>query len=221
MDFLKCSVPGYENFTVEFGTLASTYPPPFIYIQDIQALRTTLNAVDAILRDISNSNASMLHRSKVYYAKVDCISCFTPRLFYEAAINSLVGWEPDWEEGCSNWAADGVVGAKWNENMDMFLHGLRAAHQYLCRQSGIGISESQGQPRKTPKGKGKAKEVPEVGFDGVRFIIVVERVERLKESQPEMIVPLTRLAELVCRVFSSSFGAWQPMFNSFLFVGQD
>lgn len=220
MDGIECPFPGYENFTDEFGTLISTYPPPFIYIQDIQALRTTLNTVDALLRDLSNLPASSANSSKIYYARVDCIACFTSRLFYEAVINTLVAWEPDWEDGCANWSAEGAVGAKWNENMDMFLHGLTAAHQYLCWQNGIGISQSQSQSddrkgREQGKGKKKAQEESEGNYDNVRFVIVVERAERLKESLPELIVPLTRLAELVrCHSSFVIIGALRPMLNS-------
>ena len=55
-----------------------------------------------------------------------------------------------------------------NDTFDGFMHGLRAVHAYL--------------------GKGKEKE------GDVRLVIVVERAERLI---PELMAPLTRLAELV------------------------
>ena len=59
-------------------------------------------------------------------------------------------------------------GVRWNDTFDGFVHGLRAVHAYL--------------------GKGKENE------GDVRLVIVVERAERLI---PELMVPLTRLAELV------------------------
>ncbi|KDR79270.1 hypothetical protein GALMADRAFT_243190 [Galerina marginata CBS 339.88] len=190
MDDIACPFPGYEGFTYELASLISTYPPPFIYIQDTQTFRTTLNVVDAILRDLSVAPPST-SPCKVYYAQADSIACFTSRLFYEAIINTLVGWQPKWEDGCENWTADGVVEGRWNDSMDSFLHGLRAVHAHLCRQSGI--SPSAASSSSTSKGKGKQKEG---GHENVRLVIVVERVERLKDSLPELLVPLTRLAEL-------------------------
>ena len=59
-------------------------------------------------------------------------------------------------------------GVRWNDIFDGFMHGLRAVHAYL--------------------GKRKEKE------GDVRLVIVVERAERLI---PELMVPLTRLTELV------------------------
>ena len=59
-------------------------------------------------------------------------------------------------------------GVRYNDTFDGFVHGLRAVHAYL--------------------GQGKEKE------GDVRLVIVVERAERLI---PELMVPLTRLAELV------------------------
>ncbi|KAH9476054.1 Origin recognition complex subunit 5 [Psilocybe cubensis] len=193
--------PGYESFQYEISTLLSTYPPPFIYVQDTEALGTSLGAVDALLRDLRNQPASECP-SKIYYARVDSIACFTARLFYESVINSLVEWEPDWEDGCENWSAtDGDV--RWNENLDSFLHGLRSAHQHLCKKNGISGGTSSG------KNKGKGKQINS-GHDNVRLVIVVERVERLKETLPELLVPLTRLAELVrldvCVMFISQVG---------------
>ncbi|PPQ88839.1 LOW QUALITY PROTEIN: hypothetical protein CVT25_010269 [Psilocybe cyanescens] len=206
--------PGYDHFSYELGTLLSTHPPPFIYIQDTEAFTITLGAIDALLRDLAKISPSECP-SKLHYARVDSVACFTSRLFYESVINSLVGWEPDWEDGCENWAAaEGDV--RWNENLDSFLHGLRAVHHHLCRKNGVSAGSS-------PKGKGKQIDS---GYDNVRFVIVVEHVERLKETLPELLVPLTRLAELVrmflalldcfparldvCVVFVSQVG-WQDI----------
>ncbi|KAJ3507727.1 hypothetical protein NLJ89_g6139 [Agrocybe chaxingu] len=174
-------VPGYEQFCNDLSTLLSTYPPSFIYVQDIESIRTTFGVIDAVLQDVSGATP-LESTFKVHYVRVDTISCFTTRLFFETVINTLVGWEPKWEDGCTNWSPENEL--KWNENLDTFLHGLRAAHQHLCQQHGIGT---------TDKGKGKQRES---SYEDVRFVIVVERAERLKENLPELIVPLTRLAEM-------------------------
>ncbi|PPQ85121.1 LOW QUALITY PROTEIN: hypothetical protein CVT25_004221 [Psilocybe cyanescens] len=177
--------PGYEHISYELGTLLSTHPPPFIYIQDTEALTIALGAIDALLRDLAKISPSECP-SKLHYARVDSVACFTSRLLYESVINSIVGWEPDWEDGCENWAAaEGDV--RWNKNLDSFLHGLQTAHHHLSRKNGASAGSSS---------KGKGKQI-DSGYDNVRLVIVIERVERLKDTLPELVVPLTRLAELV------------------------
>src|SRR6266511_918580 len=166
--------PGYEQFSEDLWTLLSTYPPPFIYIQDLESTQTTFKVVENILSELSNTQPSE-SSCKVHYACVDAIACFTPKLLYEAIIHSLVGWEPTWEDGCAIWAADGDANVvRWNENLDTFVHGLRAAHKYLCEQAGLLVDGGQ------DKEKGKSKEDDD--YDNVRLVIVVERAERLKED---------------------------------------
>lgn len=173
--------PGYEQFCFELSTLLTNHPPEFIYIHDIEAIRTTTNVTRTTLHDLS-SQPSTSGSPAIHYAHADCVESFTARLLYESIINTLVRWEPRWEDGCANWRSD--LDIRWNENMDSFIHGLRLAHAHLTRQSGGA----------TDKGKGKAKEG---NYPNVRLVIVIERPERLKESLPELLVPLTRLSELV------------------------
>jgi len=92
-------------------------------------------------------------------------------------LNALSGWTPKWEDGCENWGA----GERYNENVDAFVHGLRAVSAELSASG---------------KGKGKGKEQEGMGEE-VRLVIMVERAERLKDNLPDLVVPLTRLAELV------------------------
>lgn len=157
----------YAPFCIELQTLLMTHPPEFIYIQDTESTRTTAGVVDAILRDIATQSGFRIHT-----ATVDPVTSFTARLFYETVINSLAGWTPTWEDGCGNWNADTDV--RWNENIDTFVHGLRSVHDHL---------------------KNKEKRAGEENH--VRLVIVVQRADRLKDSLPDLIVPLTRLAELV------------------------
>jgi origin recognition complex subunit 5 len=90
------------------------------------------------------SIASIIY--KYPFARVNAVACFTPRLLYDSILNSY---------GC-----DG----KWNENLDAFLHGLRAVAK------------------------------------GRKLVLLLEKPERLL---PDLIVPFSRLAELV-RNFCSS-----------------
>ena len=182
---MESPLPGYKQFCDELWTLLSTFPPPFIYIQDLETTRTTFSVVHEILRRLSGASAHTTS-CKIHFARVDAITCFTPRLLYETIIHSLVGWEPSWEDGCAIWDAENDI--RWNENLNTFLHGLRTAHERLCSQAGI-IDMADG-----VKGKERTREG---GYENVRFVIVIERAERLKEDHPELLVPLTRLAELV------------------------
>ncbi len=183
-DFMESPLPGYKQLCDELWTLLSTFPPPFIYIQDLETTQTTFSVVHKILRRLSGASPHTTS-CKIHFARVDAISCFTPRLLYETIIHSLVGWEPSWEDGCAIWDADNDI--RWNENLNTFLHGLRTSHESLCSQAGINMTGGV-------KGKEKSREG---GYENVRFVIVIERAERLKEDHPELLVPLTRLAELV------------------------
>ncbi|KAF9044305.1 origin recognition complex subunit 5 C-terminus-domain-containing protein [Panaeolus papilionaceus] len=198
-------IPGYDGFCNELSTLISTSPPPFIYIHDQQSMPVTCRVTDALLNDASFGESS----TKVKHARVDGISCFTTRLFYETVINSLIGHRADWDEGCSNWTPEEDLGIRWNENLDTFLHGLRAVHQHLCKQNDASTLLL------VTSDKGKEQQSR---YDNVRLVIVVEHVERLRDNLPELIVPLTRLAELaridVCVVFISQVG-WQDIRPSF------
>ena len=196
---------GYEQFSTELSTLISTYPPPFIYIQDPESFKSTCQVVNSIISAIeqevsSPSSPSSLFSSSsttpsfiIHSTRIDAVSTFTNRLLFESVINSLAGWDVNWGDGCPNWhpnvdqdEGEQEIDARWNENVDTFIHGLRAVHGYLCRQHGI----TRG------KGKGKANQHDSTS-ENIRLVIVIERAERLRETNPDLVVPLTRLAEMV------------------------
>jgi origin recognition complex subunit 5 len=192
---------GYEQFTSELSTLLSTYPPPFIYVQDSESFRSTCQVVNSVISDIEQvpppSSPSSLFSSSsststpfiIHSARIDAVSTFTNRLLFESVINSLAGWDVTWEGGCSNWhpnEGEQEIDPRWNENVDTFIHALCAVHGYLLRKHGI------------TRGKGKEKAIQnDSTSENIRLIIVIERAERLKETNPELVVPLTRLAEMV------------------------
>ncbi|KAJ7843132.1 hypothetical protein B0H14DRAFT_3456437 [Mycena olivaceomarginata] len=104
--------------------------------------------------------------SRVYHAQVNAVACFNSRLLYDTVLNQLVQWEVKWAKGCTNWNG-GDDGQRWNENLDGFCTG-----------------------------KGKQTDDFDFATDAGQIVIVVERPERLAEQMPDLIVPLTRLAEL-------------------------
>ncbi|KAI6156158.1 OPT oligopeptide transporter protein-domain-containing protein [Pisolithus thermaeus] len=170
--------PGYANFIARLCTLASAYLPPFIYITDANNPRVTASVVDALFREIPQGSDF----PPTGYARVNAVTCFHARVFYDTALNALAGWEPTWESGCQAWP--GEDGVKYNDSIDSFLHGLRR----LSAEHGTN-------PPSRSKGKGKAK--ANTSFtEEPSMVIFIERAERLCENLPELIVPLSRLAEL-------------------------
>ncbi|GLB40919.1 putative origin recognition complex (ORC) subunit 5 C-terminus [Lyophyllum shimeji] len=169
---------GYEEFSDEISTLVDAFPPPFIYINDATSPRLTAAAVAAVLKDIHDKEPGGLRR--VHYAMVNAVACFTTRLLYDSTLNALTRWSANWADGCANWGLEDDT-QRFNENFDGFIHGLRAISAYLCSQG---------------KGKGKGKQKAQTDEEDVRLVIVIERAERLKETLPDILVPLTRLAEL-------------------------
>lgn len=177
--------PGYVSFITHLTTLASTYLPPFIYITDANNPRITASVIDAIFQDVS----SIPDAPPTFYAHVNAVACFTPRIFYDTVLNALAGWKPSWENGCQVWPGDDSQ--KYNDTIDSFLHGLRRLRL-----------ERTGDPSKS-KGKGKGKAVDSSNQQEPSMMILIERAERLSEGLPELIVPLSRLAELVSQLNSS------------------
>lgn len=169
--------PGYAHFIAHLTTLASTYLPPFIYITDANNPRITTSAIDAIFRDVS----SIPDAPPTLYAHVNAVACFNPRVFYDSVLNALAGWTPSWENGCQVWPGDDSQ--RYNDSIDSFLHGLRRLRL-----------ERTGDPS---RGKGKGKAVASANEQDPSMVILIERAERLCMSLPELVVPLSRLAELV------------------------
>lgn len=146
---------------------------------DIEDLLTTFPPNFIVIHDQRTSNLtanavnsllqSFSTKSPLFlHASIDAIACFTPRLFYDTVINSLAGWTPRWEDGCANWSPSGSE-ERYNESLDAFLHGLRAVSTSL----------------------------PSTSLEELRMVLFIENAERLRESMPELLVPLTRLAEVV------------------------
>ncbi|KAG6820797.1 hypothetical protein H0H93_011562 [Arthromyces matolae] len=178
---------GYEHFHDELTTLITCYPPPFIYINDPSCSTLTATIVSTLLDKIAHTQIGPSKR--VFYVKINAVACFTTRLLYDSILNGLAKWNTSWANGCLNWGIEGDT-LRFNEHFDAFIHGLRALNN-------THLSE-----KFKSKGKGKAQSGADA--EDVRLIIVVERAEKLKEIMPELLVPLTRLTELVCHPIAPS-----------------
>jgi origin recognition complex subunit 5 len=108
--------------------------------------------------------------SPTHFAHINATACFTARLLYDTVLNALAGWEVAWENGCQNWP--GEDGKRYNDSIDSFLHGLRN----LSNKSWEGTTKT--------------------ADDEPKMVLLIEKAERLKDNLPDLIVPLTRLAEL-------------------------
>ncbi|KZP22257.1 hypothetical protein FIBSPDRAFT_859838 [Athelia psychrophila] len=171
--------PASSFLISQVASLITSYPPSFIYINDPTNPRISSLALRSLLEGCSKLSTG--ESSRVRFAHVNAVACFTARVFYDTALNALADFQPSWEEGSENWnRADGNgggVGMRWNDSVDGFVHGLRAVHADAVDMG-------------RDKGKGMN------GGVDVQMVLVVERAERLKETLPDLLVPLTRLAEL-------------------------
>ncbi|EPQ51438.1 hypothetical protein GLOTRDRAFT_140895 [Gloeophyllum trabeum ATCC 11539] len=190
---LSAAYPSHKPVLLTLQTLLTATSPPFIYITDPYTPRITSNVLKQFLAGLVPS-PSKSKRTVYAHACLNAISAFTPRLFFDTALNALAGHVPLWQEGCANWR--GNEGVRYNESVDGFIWGIRDVCEYLRQgQEQTGKRES--------KGKEKERDVD------VRMVLVVERAERLL---PELVVPLTRLAELtqtpITTILTSSL-PWQ------------
>lgn len=176
---------GYEDVISQLTSLISAYPPPFIYIHDPATPRLVASAIGTALGELQKSSDLELR-----YALVDAVLCFNARILYDTILNDLAQWTPTWEDGCSNWGAPSALhNQRFNESFDAFAHGLRAIHSSLQTEMARTAMTDKG---KAPDHQPRDRET--------RLIICIERAERLKESMPDLLTPLTRLAELVCEL---------------------
>jgi origin recognition complex subunit 5 len=190
------SFPGNEALISQLITLITTFPPTFTYLHDPHTPRATASLVNALISSLSaiDANSSAPGDDAVPIiacAQVNAVASFSPRLFYDTTFNRLAKWRPRWEDGCGNWPGGTAGGARYNDSLDGFLHGLRALQVQLSGDETEVQSPRKGRGKKTRE-QNKAKVV--------KMVLVVERAERLRESLPGLLVPLTRLAELVSRL---------------------
>ncbi|KAK2463847.1 hypothetical protein APHAL10511_004152 [Amanita phalloides] len=180
----------------ELATLVVLAPPPFIFLHDPVSLPHTTCALKNALATRFKKDAT----AHVLLAFANGISCFSPRLLYDHIINSLANWTVDWNEGCANWTLPSSA-RRWNDSFDSFIRGLRTLHSHTrTNKSDNQRAARKGVGKKTKgreKDKGKPRQVEEqVEEEEVRFAIVLEHAERLRDNMPDLLVPLTRLAEL-------------------------
>lgn len=178
---------GETLLSSHLSTLLAICPLPFIFVYDPDNPRITASAIRSVVHTLSAEKDPSL--PNIASAYVNAVACFTPRLLYDTVLNALANWTPSWEDGCQNWPGSSGDASRWNDSFDSFVHGIQAVHADTKRRAA--------EPRRVnDKGKGKARDV-NIPERTCRMVLVVERAERLRENIPELMVPLTRLAEMV------------------------
>lgn len=176
---LSDQFPGYEKFISHITSVTSTFVLPFLYITDRRNPRITASLLNQICCNSGDC-------SPTHFAHINATACFTARLLYDTILNALAKWEVAWENGCQNWP--GEDGKRYNDSIDSFLHGLRNL--------------------RNKSWEGKAKGNGRIVDEEPNMVLLIERAERLKDNLPDLIVPLTRLAELsqvkITTIFLSS-----------------
>ncbi|KZT18749.1 hypothetical protein NEOLEDRAFT_1142998 [Neolentinus lepideus HHB14362 ss-1] len=179
LETLCASYPSHHTLLTTLHTFLAITPPTFIYITDPYTPRITTLAIKQLLDLFSESEPD--EKAVYAYASINAVAAFSPRLFFDTALNALAGHSPTWDNACANWSRDD--GIKYNESLDGFLWGIKEVHEHLRWNSTGGTAKRDWR-------KGRARE--EDGMQ-VKMILVVERSERLL---PDLVVPLTKLAEL-------------------------
>lgn len=179
-----------QVLNTELQAIFSSYPPPFIYINDASsdsAASERLTTSTVIHSLCQNSVAEhdingARNGTKIKWSLVNGVACFTIRLLYDSILNGF-------RTGGSSVTSEDSEETPPAADFDAFLDRMRV----------IGASDSKG------KGKAKQQAPGKVDRQESRIVIIVERAERLKDNVPELLVPLTRLAELVCANFCKMF----------------
>ena len=189
-------LPEFETVKSHLAALLLSYPPPFIYVHDPDNVRLTTAAIRSTLAHLASGSTELVD---LKYASVNAVACFSPRILFDTALNALAGWTPDWRDGAQNWQGPpGAEARRYNENFDSFVHGLQA------------ISSGASAPRSSAggaNGAGKGKTRAQERTPGSqRMVLIVERTERLKDNLPDLVAPLSRLAEMVSDAYCSR--AW-------------
>ncbi|TFK50527.1 hypothetical protein OE88DRAFT_1750843 [Heliocybe sulcata] len=181
----------------DLATLSSSYPSQGTLIATLHALLTAtppsfMHITDAHCSRLTSCALKRLldvialesdHKTVYASASISAVAAFTPRILFDSILNALARHSPTWDDGCANWSC--TDGARYNESLDSFIWGIKDVHDYLRRNRNDAAVE-------------------------VRMVLLVERAERLL---PELMVALTRLAELTQTPLTTIFTSSLPWYD--------
>jgi origin recognition complex subunit 5 len=164
---LSALYPGRKSFISDLVNLLTTTTPPFLHVYD----PTTTSYTSQFLTAAFSALKVASYGTPILFAQVSASECLTPRLLFDRVLNELSDWEPDWENGATNWAA--TLGERYNDVLDSFMHGLRELVPQMMEKYGW-------------------KTQPNI-------LLAFDDAERLRETLPALVTPLARLSNLVSR----------------------
>ncbi|CAE6420398.1 unnamed protein product [Rhizoctonia solani] len=181
LDDINQYYPGRSNILSHLSILLAVAPPPFMHIFDPHTPRTTCRLIASLLDLLSSSDDPEL--KPLRYACVDAREVISARQFYDRAINAFAGHRPTRTNGYENWAS-----GTWSDSFDSFMAGLREigkifAEKIKSDDDTMDITETSDQD------SGQAT--------GCNLVLVVENANYLSGPLKELLVPLTRLSEMV------------------------
>lgn len=175
---MELRYPGRQSLISTLRGFWSTSPPAFIYIYDPLTKLNTAKLLSDLLSLFENSESGsdgLDLGPGLLCAQIDGTECVSPKILFDRVLNELAKWTPKWEDGCLNWAS--TKSENYSDNFDAFVHGLRTLY------------EEKGTSR-DPFGSSQPGQ-------GKNVAIIVTYAERLKETIPNIVAPLARLADLV------------------------
>lgn len=155
------------SWLTPLSELLQTSPPPFVFIEDPHG--ATPSPELQIQKSSSKSGAFTT-------ITVDAVECYTSRILFSTILNKLASFTPEYDSRgyaeCFNVDEAAGGGQKWDSSWDGFIHAFRDTYT-------------------APYAK---KDSPEKTHN---VAIAIKNSKRLKQSMPELVVPLVRLRELV------------------------
>ena len=122
-----------------------------------------------------HSTLSDIQQTQRAYVSIDCIECLSQRVLFSRIVNGLANWTPSWDAGGECWGSNAL--GVWDTSFDTFAKALKKLWLSI-------LDSDEDEDHAAPEA----------------MVIVLRNAEVLKERLGEVLVPLTRLSELVSRV---------------------
>ncbi|KAF8673076.1 Origin recognition complex (ORC) subunit 5 C-terminus [Rhizoctonia solani] len=183
LDDINQYYPGRSNILSHLSILMAVAPPPFMHIFDPHTPRTTCRLIASLLDILGSSDDPEL--KPLRYACVDAREIVSARQFYDRAINAFAGHRPTRTNSYENWAS-----GTWSDSLDSFLAGLREIGKLFAAEKKKSDSDIMDTTETSDQ-----NELDQA--ISCNLVLVVENANYLSGPLKELLVPLTRLSEMV------------------------
>ncbi|EJD07730.1 uncharacterized protein FOMMEDRAFT_144006 [Fomitiporia mediterranea MF3/22] len=171
----------------QFATLLRAQYPPFIFVRDLSAADVACSLLRSILE--ADIQAKPEAERKPLYAIIDCIACFNARLLFDSILIALINCLPTSE--CT--AKQELFTTQRNETFDDFLHNIRLLF---------------------PGSSFPSSSLGSGSIEPVKIVLIFKQAERLKDTLPRFVHPLSRLQERTRQNITTIFisdTAWETI----------